>query len=393
MSFSALPLSYCTNVHPGRTVSEVEQGLDEFTVPLRQNYGGPLAAGLWLAAPVVRELRTTPGLLSKFKTGLERRELTCHTLNAFPYGDFHGKVVKDTVYLPDWSDPRRLDFTRDCAAVLAELLPDGVDGSISTSPLAFKGFPHGDDHERQCLESLLQLTEFLDELSGRTGRLIRLAIEPEPFCLLETTDETLRFFNRLWEFAANHQLLPTVKRHLGVCYDICHQAVEFEDVPASIRALDQAGIRINKVHITCALQLSTPGDNMEGRKALARYVEERYLHQTVARLPDGQLLRAVDLTEELALHPPAGFRDAASWRIHFHVPVNNDRIGPLETTRPELKSGLSAIFGLAYTPHLEVETYTWEVLPGSNTGAVDLVDGLTQEMSSTRELLKELAAE
>lgn len=391
MSFSPLPLSYCTNVHPGRTVLEVEQGLEEFTVPLRRNYGGPLAAGLWLAAPVVRELRTTPGLLPKFKAGLVQRDLTCHTLNAFPYGDFHGRRVKDTVYLPDWSDPRRLEFTRDCAVVLAELLPDGVEGSISTVPLAFKGFTHAADHERQCLDQLLQLALFLGDLAERSGRLIRLAIEPEPFCLLETTEETLGFFQRLWEFADGQHKLPVVKRHLGVCYDICHQAVEFEDVPASIRAFDQAGVRINKVHITCALQLSSPGDNVEGRAALARYVEERYLHQTIARLNTGQLLRQVDLTEELALRPPAGFRDAAAWRIHFHVPVNNDRIGPLETTRPELKSGLSAISSLSYAPHLEVETYTWEVLPDTDARSVNLVDGLTQEMCSTRQLLEELA--
>ena len=56
MTISPLPLSYCTNVHPGRTVAEVEDGLDRFTLPIKTNFGSDLAAGLWLAAPVIHEL-------------------------------------------------------------------------------------------------------------------------------------------------------------------------------------------------------------------------------------------------------------------------------------------------------------------------------------------------
>src|SRR5438132_10004155 len=98
MALSNLPLSYCTNVHPGRSLVEVEQGLDRYTAAVRENYGAPLAAGLWLAAPVVRELVADRQTLSSFCEGLSRRGLSCHTLNAFPYGDFHGRRVKENVY-------------------------------------------------------------------------------------------------------------------------------------------------------------------------------------------------------------------------------------------------------------------------------------------------------
>src|SRR5262245_62791421 len=137
MALSTLPLSYCTNVHPGRSLAQVESGLDEYTAPLRARYGAPLAAGLWLAAPVVAELLARPARLPAFRDGLLSRNLSCHTLNAFPYGDFHSRRVKENVYLPDWSDLRRLDYTVACAQVLAALLPDGGEGSISTLPLAF----------------------------------------------------------------------------------------------------------------------------------------------------------------------------------------------------------------------------------------------------------------
>lgn len=394
MAISKLPLSYCTNVHPGRSLSEVEQGLDRYTAPLREQVGFPLAAGLWLAAPVVRELLAEAGRLRAFREGLFRRGLSCHTLNAFPYGDFHSPRVKENVYLPDWSDRRRLDYTIDCARVLAPLLPDGVEGSISTVPLAFKGFSHPDDHLASCISLLLETASALDHLHGETGRLIRLAIEPEPCCLVETTDEALAFFERVWASAGQSRQLDAARRHLGLCYDVCHQAVEFEDIPASIRKLAVAGVRINKVHITCAIELESPGDNQAGRRALAEYVEERYLHQTLARTRTGQILRTIDLTKELALDPPGEFRDAEAWRVHFHVPVNAERLGPLRTTRNELRQALATIATLDYAPHLEVETYTWEVLPegksGSSTG--NLVAGLTGELVATRDLLACCAA-
>ena len=389
MAISKLPLSYCTNVHPGRSLSEVEQGLDRYTAALREQYAAPLAAGLWLAAPVVRELLADAKRLPAFREGLLRRGLSCHTLNAFPYGDFHSPRVKENVYLPDWSDRRRLDYTVDCARVLAALLPDGVEGSISTVPLAFKGFTHRDGHLASCIALLLETASALDRLHTETGRLIRLAIEPEPCCLIETTNEALEFFERMWASAGQSLKLDVARWHLGLCYDVCHQAVEFEDIPASIRKLAAAGVRINKVHITCAIELESPADNVAGRRALAEYVEERYLHQTLARTQKGQIVRHVDLTKELALNPPTDFRDAEAWRVHFHVPVNAERLGPLRTTRNELRQALATIATLDYAPHLEVETYTWEVLPDAKTGsaAANLVAGLTGELVATRDLL------
>ena len=392
MSISSLPLSYCTNVHPGRSVAEVEAGLDRYTVQVLQRFGQPLAAGLWLARPVVSELRTSPQALAAFADGLRRRGLTCHTLNAFPYGDFHSERVKENVYLPDWTQPQRAEYTLHCAEILAALLPAGVnEGSISTLPLGFKGFEHDGDFVDRCIAQLLDLSDALDRLRQRTEKTIRLAIEPEPCCVLETTDEVIAFFRRLWSAADARAVGDLVRTHVGMCYDVCHQAVEFEDVTGSIAALDAAGIRINKVHVSCALQLDDPANNAQGREALRRYAEPRYLHQTTARTPSGEVFRAIDLSAELIESPPEGLRGAELWRVHFHVPVDAERLGPLKTTRDALRKALAAVAKLEYAPHLEVETYTWEVLPGAANA--DLVTGLTREMLATATLLKEIAAD
>ncbi len=393
MTISHLPLSYCTNVHPGRSLAEVDHGLDEYTAPLSTNFGAPLAAGLWLAQPVIRELTAEDSTSRHFAEKLHARGLTCHTLNAFPYGDFHSKRVKENVYLPDWSQPERLEYTSACAEILAKLLPQETDGSISTMPLGFKGFQHPDGFVTRCIEQLLQAARSFAEISERTGKLIRLAIEPEPFCLLETTAEVVAFFERLWEQADAAGCGEIARRHLGLCYDVCHQAVEFEDIPRSIKAINTAGIRINKLHISCAIQLDQPAENAEGLRALAAYVEPRYLHQTFALTKQGQVLHQIDLTQDLALEPTADFRNADRWRIHFHVPVDAESLGPLGTTREELRHALKAIAQLDYAPHLEVETYTWEVLPGAaeqTATANQLVDGLTRELLGTQELLSQV---
>lgn len=388
MSLSRLPLGYCTNVHPGRSVAEVEAGLDRYAVPVTRGFGRSMAAGLWLAEPVVRELLASRDGVKRFSDGLQSRGLTCHTLNAFPYGDFHSERVKENVYLPDWTDARRLEYTDQCANVLAELLPDGAEGSISTVPLGFKDLARGGDFLQRSGVQLIECARRLSALHRRTGKIIRLAIEPEPLCVLETTLEAIQFFQQLWRQAETADATQIVREHIGLCYDVCHQAVEFEDAAASIAALDRAGIRINKVHLSCALQLDAPATNAAGRAALKRYAEPRYLHQTIARSSSGKVVRAVDLTEALVDDPGEEFATAPSWRIHFHVPVNAERLGPLQTTRSALVDALPAVAALDYAPHLEVETYTWEVLPDS--GPADLVAGLTRELLATDQLLQDI---
>ncbi|MEX0718003.1 MAG: metabolite traffic protein EboE [Planctomycetaceae bacterium] len=414
MSLSPLPLCYCTNVHPGRSVAEVLDGLDRYTVRVRDELRRPMAAGLWLARPVVSELLATSDAVDRFANQLAERDLTCHTLNAFPYGDFHGQRVKVNVYLPDWTTPERVHYTLDCATLLAHLLqtsPSTLDsshstfdssptGSISTLPLGFKRAQRQPDFLDRCLDRLLETAAGLDRLREETGRTVRLAIEPEPLCLLETTDEALAFFERLWARAGDDTdpgMLEKVREHLGLCYDVCHQAVEFEDTAASIRRLDAAGVRIEKVHITCAIRLENPGDADSARATLAGFAEPRYLHQLTALADSGEVLRQVDLTREFALDPPPEFRAAREWRVHFHVPVDAERISPvpevdasacLGTTRDDLRAALSAVAALDHAPHLEVETYTWSVLPGN--APVDLVEGLCREIQATAALLDEV---
>ena len=390
MSLSRLPLSYCTNVHPGRSLVEVVSGLDRYTRPVGDRFGRPLAAGLWLAAPVIAELKADPGAPQRLAGELADRGLVCYTLNAFPYGDFHGDRVKEQVYLPDWSAPERLDYTLACGEVLAALLPEGTDGSISTVPLGFKHLEQADDFMSRAKDALLKWAAASARRFEETGCRVRLAIEPEPLCLLETTDETLEFFGELFEEAERRGMRDVAGEYLGVCYDVCHQSVEFEDVAESIRRLDRLGIRLNKIHITCANTLEDPANNLEGRQRLAGFVEPRYLHQTTARNSEGEVLRRIDLDRELAESPPAEWLAAESWRVHFPVPVDAESLGPLGTTRDDLRRALTCVAAdLDYAPHLEVETYTWEVLPGFEQP--DLVGGLTRELKATAKLLEDVS--
>jgi sugar phosphate isomerase/epimerase len=388
MSISSQPLSYCTNVHPGRSVAEVLDGLDRYTIAVQRRLGHPIAAGLWLAQPVVTELLQRSGGPQWFAEQLQQRNLLCYTLNAFPFGDFHSTRVKEKVYHPDWSTVERLEYTKNCATVLAALLPGGGEGSISTLPLGFRApVPRLVELFVKCTEHLMECARFLDRLYQQTGKLIRLAIEPEPLCIMERTGDAEVYLALLSHQADQSGIGEIAKRHLGVCYDICHQAVEFEDPAESIRALREAGIRINKVHISCALELNSPATNSAGRAVLKQYVEPRYLHQVIARAADGQLHRLLDLDQTFIDAPPAEFLNAQSWRIHFHVPISAKNMGELGTTQFALKPALAAIAALGYAPHLEVETYTWNVLPGVRA---DLVNGLADELSAAQHILDEL---
>ena len=378
------PLSYCTNVHPCRSREDLEKIISQEARSVQEQCGFDIGIGLWLPEVVMSEVAQDETVTRSITRLLADRGLQCYSLNAFPFGDFHSERVKEKVYLPDWSDTRRLEYTRMCSDFLAGILTGEDEGSISTLPLAYKQAAQTTEFYKRAIDQLMQLARDLDRLRHKTGKTIRLAIEPEPYCLLETTAETIQFFERLWDAADKAGIGGLVRQHIGVCYDVCHQAVEFENASVAIRELAAADIRINKVQISCAIELNKPSDE-KARKALATFAEQRYLHQTFARHSDGRVISHTDLSQELALDPPSDWQQAEKWRVHFHVPVDADDLGPLGTTRPELIRALHAIGQLPYEPHLEVETYTWPVLPGVASG--DVIAGMARELIATRNLL------
>jgi hypothetical protein len=349
-----------------------------------------MAAGLWLSASVAQELTDNPAQLELLGQTLWQHDLCCYTLNTFPYGDFHSERVKEQVYLPDWTDSKRVAYTDQCATLLSQLLPVGAEGSLSTVPLGGRMNTHGNDFHAVCFRNLIRFARFLHELYEATGRRIRLGLEPEPICELSGTEQwTLPVLQGLYQQADALNCESLVREYIGLCFDVCHQAVEFENVTQSIDRIVSRGIRINKVHITNAVELRDPANNPEGRAALKQFSEPRYLHQTFAKFADGSVESRLDLSvEDLARQPADRFMQAEAWRVHFHVPIFAESLGPLFTTRPDLAAALKRVAQLDYAPHLEVETYTWPVMPDSTSDpASDLATRIAKELQSAGDLL------
>ena len=321
--------------------------------------------------------------MAAFREFLAAQDLFVFTINGFPYGAFHGTRVKENVYQPDWRSEARLIYSNRLADILAVLLPDGGFGSISTVPGTFKALAAG--AETPMADMMLRHVAHLVALHHFTGKTIALAPEPEPCCFLETIAESVSFFEeylysnaaaaRLSELAgissADAQI--ALRRHLGLCYDVCHAAVEFEDAAASLSALRSAGIPVHKLQLSAALRLS-PGANQ--RDAINAYAEGTYLHQTVTRASDGTITRYIDLPD--ALGAPEALA-AEEWRVHFHVPIFEPDIAPLATTQDFLAEILALHRETPISSHLEVETYTWDVLPPA-LRAVPVEDAIAREL-------------
>lgn len=379
-------LTYCTNIHPGETWPEVRAALAEHVpaVKARVSPGAPFAVGLRLSARAARDLRD-PAETDRLCAFLREGSLYVPTINGFPHGVFHGAAVKEAVYLPDWRDPARLSYTDDLADLLARLPDGGADpASISTVPGAFRPEITGPSDVERMAVHLCMHAVHLHRLRERTGRTIVLALEPEPFCYLETAAEAVAFFEEhLFSRASTERFAAlagtsaslaeqALRRHLGVCYDACHGAVLHEDPRGALRALAGAGIRIGKLQITAGLEvdLASRGSDGAARRALLDalrpFAEGVYLHQVVSRAGgpgagDG-LWRKLDLPEAIA----AAEQDPSVppvWRIHFHVPVFREALGPFRNTQPFLRDLLAVVKEQSVSPVLEVETYTWDVLP------------------------------
>jgi len=371
-------LTYCTNIHAGESWLAIRHSLDEHVPAIKAAVAPdrPLGIGLRLSGEAAAQARQ-PDAIAAFRDQLTGLGAYVFTINAFPYGPFHGVRVKEDVYLPDWRSAERVSFTADSAAVLAALLPDGLDGSISTVPGAFKPNGHAEGGADRMAANLVGAVADLVVTERRTGRRISLALEPEPCCFLETTDETLAFFRGVLLSPAVLDRLASatgvgrseaerlLRRHLGVCYDVCHGSVEYEDPVAAMDELLAAGIAIPKVQLSAAMRV--PAMTPALIEAVMRYDDGVYLHQTVVR-NGGGLTRYVDLPDAVA-----AFRDGRAdgeWRIHCHVPLFLADLGDIGSTRGDLETVLAAFRRHARSAHLEVETYTWDVLPtGLRTGS------------------------
>lgn len=366
-------LTYCSNIHPGETAEEVFANLRRFVPAVRDRIapGRRFGIGLRLSAQAV-DAFSQPARLAELKQFLAAGDLYVFTLNAFPYGPFHGRRVKEDVYLPDWRDPERLRYTDAAASLLAALLPADAHlaGSVSTVPGAFKPLVRTDDDVDAMVANLVRHAAHLVALERRTGRRIALALEPEPCCFLETIDESVDFFTRhVYGAHAVRRMQDAcgldaadadaaLRRHIGLCLDLCHAAVEFEDPRAGLAKLAGAGIAIPKLQVSAGLRL--PVLDEASLSALRAYEDAVYLHQVVSRGTDG-LTRFVDLPDAFASLGTT--RAGEEWRVHFHVPVFHDRLGPFRSTRDFIEAVLALHRERPVSRHLEVETYTWDVLP------------------------------
>jgi sugar phosphate isomerase/epimerase len=384
-------LTYCTNIHPADGWQAVLSSLRAHAPALRRRFApsAPFGVGLRLSAHDAAGLLADDNLKA-FRRLLDDEGLYVAVINGFPYGPFHGTPVKASVYAPDWRDPARVSYTLDLVRILRALVPDGVDGGISTAPLSYKPWmaAAGSEAWETMIRHVVRVAEALARVRQETGTLIHLDIEPEPDCTIENTDETLDFFERrllprgvpmlaralnVSESAARDTLLD----HIQVCFDCCHFAVEFEDAATALQRLRHAGVKIGRVQLSSALDVQVPADPRQARAVIDRlrpFADTTYLHQVVERR-DGALRHYLDLPDVLD-RPDAGPEDRR-WRIHFHVPLFTADYGALASTQGYVAETLRHVLGTDGTTHLEIETYTWDVLPGGLK--MDLLESIGRE--------------
>lgn len=386
-------LSYATLVHPGDNWELMSQSLRTYVpkVKARVSPNQPFGLSLRLAAPSAELLVKDAAAREDLKRFLADNDLYLYTVNAFPYGAFKDTIVKEQVYEPDWRTEERTQYTINVADIIADVAPEGIAGSIQSAPLGFKPRVTGQDVVDSYTEHVLRVVAHLIDIEARTGKTVTLALEPEPYCFLETTDETIAYFTgTLYSGPSIERLaklakipisdsIGALRRHLGIVFDIGHQAVGFEDIPVSLQKLVDAGIPILKLQEVAAMNMPQVTD--ETVEALQRFAKTVYLSQTSER-KNGKIKKFLNLEDAFAARKAdPGPRE---WRTHFHVPVFLDDLGgKFGTTRFALEQALKMHKEKPLSGQLEIETYTWDVLPDHlKTG--DIVDYVCREIEWVR---------
>jgi hypothetical protein len=380
-----IKIGYCTNVHAGTTYSEIKQNLRQYSLAVKEAVSPDesMGIGLWFSAEAVGQMANAAAT-TEFQQWLDECGLFPFTFNAFPFSDFHQPIVKHKVYEPTWAQTSRLDYTLAIARLQSTLLPVGSFGTISTLPL---GWPTklNDGFLESCARNLIHCANELKAIHQETGRQIFLCIEPEPGCILDTSDDLVSFFeNYLFSDSAAEE---TIRNYIGVCHDVCHSAVMFEPQTVALNRFAESGIHVGKFQISSAIAVDFDAIHTDRQQdvlsELSRFAEDRYLHQTMVRGADGNLNLLEDLSIAIDQHQqnPTG-----QWRIHFHVPIFAESVGSLSTTQNEIAECIAFELPSDLPVHYEVETYAWTVLP-ENVRPKDLATGIAQEMKFLLDLI------
>lgn len=386
-----LHLTYCTNIHPGETWSQVRANLEQYTPVLKARLSpdAPFGIGLRLSDHAARELLLGENL-EQFQSWLTEQNLYVFTLNGFPYGGFHHSIIKDRVYAPDWSEQTRFDYTQRLLKILSILLPEEIDGSISTLPLSYKPWWQNqakcEKVFRESCFNLAQLTAEMVDIYHKTGKLLHLDLEPEPDGLLENGTEVISFFKD-WllpigkDYLASRQGISLslaedfLLKHIRICYDTCHFAVEYEEPASVFRQFQAVGIKIGKIQLSAALKVDlTNSTRYNIHNRLRPFAESTYLHQVIEQFSDGKLARYRDLAVAL---PSLEQSSAIEWRTHFHVPIFIKDYQFLQSTQDHIIEVLQLLQTFPICHHLEIETYTWDVLPSPMK--LDLLTSIERE--------------
>jgi sugar phosphate isomerase/epimerase len=383
-----MPIGYCCNVHSGTSLAEIKANLLKYGSEIMRRLAfESLNVGLWFSSTASSELKDR-GHRKQFRRWLDEVGMVPFTLNGFPFGDFHQSIVKYDVYQPSWAEEDRLNYTLDLVNILNDLLPEGVSGTVSTLPLGWPGrVATSNDRAflERCAMNLKKLVQYLDRFHQSTGRWVMVCLEPEPGCFLDSAEDLVRFFN---EYLSGDRTVSdsVIRKYLGVCHDICHSAVMFEEQADAIELYNQSEILIGKVQVSSALEIDF--DSLSSEEAflavdqLSHFAEPRYLHQSVWNR-EGKLSFFEDMPQALAaLNRGQASQNSlfGKMRVHFHVPIFASELNLLSTTQREILKCMRVLEGKpAAFRHFEVETYAWNVLPEA-WRAQSLSRGIAEEL-------------
>ena len=390
-------LTYCSNIHPGEKWDDHFKELRENLPFIKQQLspGQSFGLGLRIANEASVEL-SKPEKIAEFKNWLAAEDIYVFVINGFPYGGFHNTVVKDHVHTPDWTTKDRLDYTVRLFNILEQLLPDNMEGGVSTPPLSYRLWWKSDaEKQKATLDATNNILILLDELiriKEQTGKKLHLDIEPEPDGILDNMVDFinwyrdvllpagLSFIQKKYGFSTQKSQ-ETILDHIQLCYDICHAAVGFEEPESILKSLQEIGIKVGRIQISSALKVDFCTNRELKRRAIETFNEPVYLHQVVSRNSDYTKTHYADLPDALAHWN----ENQEQWRVHFHVPLFIASYGVLDSTQSDIVKTLDIQQKSPFTSFLEVETYTWSVLPDDMQKPIG--ESIVREMQWVKQIL------
>lgn len=337
-------LTYCSNIFKTNNLKKLSFNIKKYKEKFFKKYN--LNVNICLSNNLIKNINKKN--LNSFR---EFYSIKITSINGFVYQNFHLKNIKENIYLPDWTSKNRFLFTKNILTYTDSIAKKKEKISISTLPISYIKWVNFFLNPFIFYEATQNLKKLTMQIKKS-----HLDIEPEPFCLIESYSDFLKF-KKNW---IKTLIIKKNEKSLTLCYDICHFSVIFEKQKIISKLITIDNLKIGKIQISIALKTIIHYKHVfikKLTKTLTKLKKSDFLHQSIIK----NYSKIEKFSDIYFFLKKIHLFKNKELRIHCHIPLYKKKFKYFDSTYKDTFNSLNLIKKHNLTKNIEIESYTYHI--------------------------------